>query len=150
MGTRSLGPKRPMVASGPARCNGFMENVAPLIAVVDDEESVRRALARLLRSAQYQVEGFASARAFLESLALQVPQCIVLDLHMPEVTGLELQQRLRQLEIRIPVIVITAYDEPDSRDQCLALGAERYFAKPVDGHRLIRSIRQLVTPGRAL
>ena len=123
-----------------------MDDNAPLVVVVDDEESVRRALLRLLRSANYDAEAFDSGARFLESLSRRTPQCLILDLQMPAMTGIELQQRLTELDSGhlVPVIVITAYDEPESRDRCRALGADRYFSKPVDGNELLESVRQLV------
>lgn len=121
-----------------------MDGEAPRIAIVDDEEPVRRALLRLLRSAHYQAEAFDSAASFLESLSEATPHCVILDLQMPKMTGLELQQRLRQLAATLPVIVITAYDEPDTRQRCLALGAGWYFRKPVDGNDLLEAIRLAV------
>ncbi|HEX6998345.1 MAG TPA: response regulator [Gammaproteobacteria bacterium] len=125
-----------------------MNEDAPLVAVVDDEESIRRALLRLLRSANYRAEAFDCAARFLESLSERTPECLILDLQMPAMTGFELQQRLLELRVRPPVIVITAYDEPETRARCLAFGAERYFCKPVDGHRLIKSIHELIESRR--
>lgn len=121
-----------------------MDGEAPLIAIVDDEEVVRRALLRLLRSARYRAEAFESGASFLESLSRGVPSCVILDLQMPEMTGFELQQRLRQLAVRLPVIVITAYDEVDTRQRCLALGAGWYFRKPLEGDDLLEAIRLAV------
>lgn len=118
-----------------------MDSEAPRIAIVDDEEAVRRALLRLLRSANYRAEAFDSAAGFLDSLSRWIPQCLILDLQMPTMTGLELQQRLLQLDVTIPVIVITAYDEADTRQRSLALGASRYFSKPIEGSDLIDAIR---------
>lgn len=116
----------------------------PFVAVVDDEGSVRRAVVRLLRSANYRAEAFASTTVFLESLAVRVPDCLILDLQMPGMTGLDLQVRLLQLDCRVPVIVITAYDEAETRTRCLAMGASHYFRKPVEGDDLLDAIRSVV------
>lgn len=124
-----------------------MNGEAPLIAVVDDEEPVRRALLRLLRSARYRAEAFASASTFLESLPLRFPDCLILDLQMPTMTGFELQERLGQLDRRLPVIVITAYDEAGTRDRCLAMGARHYFRKPVEGNDLLDAVESVVDRG---
>lgn len=121
-----------------------MERTASLIAVVDDESAVRRAVMRLLRSAQYQVEAFDSASAFLDSLSERTPQCLILDLHMPAMNGIELQECLLHLDAGIPVIVITAYDEVDTRERCLALNARHYFCKPVEGDDLLAAVRLAV------
>jgi FixJ family two-component response regulator len=121
-----------------------MSRAAPLIAVVDDEASICRALARLLRSAYYRAETFRSGDEFLASLHKDVPNCLVLDLHMPAMTGVQLQEELRRLGKNLPVIVITAHDEPGARDRCLALGASYYLRKPVQCDTLLSSIRSLV------
>jgi len=117
-----------------------MDSRAPLIAIVDDEVSICRALLRLLRVANYRAEGFNSPILFLESLAERVPDCVVLDLQMPLMTGVELQQHLLQLDEPPPVIIITAHDEPKTRERCLALGAVRFLRKPIQEDILIESI----------
>jgi FixJ family two-component response regulator len=124
-----------------------MESTAPFIAVVDDEAAVRRALLRLLRSAHYQAEAFESAALFLESLSERTPQCLILDLHMPAMTGLELQECLLHLQVRVPIIVITAFDGVDTRERCLALNAKHYFCKPVEGDDLLEAVRLAVDNG---
>jgi FixJ family two-component response regulator len=121
-----------------------MDNRPPLIAIVDDESSICRALQRLLRVANYRAESFNSPIAFLESLAEQVPDCVVVDLQMPVMTGVELQQRLLELDDPPAVIIITAHDEPKTRERCLALGAVRYLRKPIEGDTLINSIEEAV------
>jgi FixJ family two-component response regulator len=122
-----------------------MDGDSPLIAIVDDEPSICRALLRLLRLANYRAEAFASPLLFLESLTAHVPDCIVLDLQMPAMTGVELQQHLKHMNDPPPVIIITAHDESKMRDRCLALGAVRYLRKPIEGDLLIESIRQAVS-----
>jgi FixJ family two-component response regulator len=117
-----------------------MDDDAPLVAVVDDEESIRHALVRLLRSARYRAEAFSSGVAFLASLSDRVPSCLILDLQMPLMTGLDVQQELRKLGTSVPVIVITAHDEPGTRERSLALGARHYFCKPIDGAVLMNAI----------
>ena len=121
-----------------------MDGTAPLIAIVDDEVSICRALLRLLRVANYRAEAFNSPLLFLESLAERVPDCVVLDLQMPMMTGVEMQQQLLQLDDPPPVIIITAHDEPKTRERCLALGAVRYLRKPIEGDLLIESIEAAV------
>ncbi|HEX7036628.1 MAG TPA: response regulator [Pseudomonadales bacterium] len=121
-----------------------MKGEGPLVAVVDDEAPICRALVRLLRSAHYRAEGFGSASAFLASLKERKPDCVVLDLQMPGMTGIELQQELHRLEMPLPVIVITAHDEPDTRDRCLALGAAYYLLKPLESGTLIDRIGTIV------
>ena len=115
--------------------------VSPLqIAVVDDEESVRKALRRLFRSAGMDVETFASGREFLDSLPLHRPDCLVLDLHMPGLTGRDVQQHLAQVQPRVPIVVITGKDEPGVRESVLAAGAVDYFLKPIDDRTLLAAV----------
>ena len=126
-----------------------MDSNAPMIAVVDDETSICRALLRLLRVSHYRAESFSSPIAFLESLSDRVPDCVVLDLQMPMMTGVELQQQLLQLDAPPPVIIITAHDEPKTRERCLALGAIRYLRKPIEGDVLIDAIQEAVADKRS-
>jgi FixJ family two-component response regulator len=121
-----------------------MEKNRPFIAVVDDEESVRRALMRLLRASQMDVEAYASGEAFLASLANSRPDCVVLDLQMSGLTGRDVQRRLKAAQIHVPVIIITAHDEPSMRQQCIADGAAMYLRKPLRGATLIRSIQTAI------
>ena len=103
---------------------------------------------RLLRVADYRAEAFNSPILFLESLAERVPDCVVLDLQMPMMTGVELQEHLARLADPPPVIIITAHDEPKTRERCLALGAVRYLRKPIEGQILIESIEKAVRARR--
>lgn len=121
-----------------------MESPPPFVAIVDDELSICRAMLRLLRSANFEAEAFCSAADFIESLSAHTPDCLVLDLQMPSMTGLELQEHLLQSNRRLPVIIITAHDEPEAAERCLALGAAHYLRKPIEGSLLIDSIRRLV------
>ena len=97
-----------------------------LIAVVDDDAAIRKALRRLLSSADMNVATFDSGQAFLDSLADQSPDCLILDLHMPGISGLELLQGLSRIDVAVPTIVITAYDERAM--ECLAAGAAALLA----------------------
>ena len=116
-------------------------NVAqPLIAVIDDEASVSMALRRLLHSAKLGVETFASGVAFLNSLQNHVPDCVVLDLHMPQMDGFEVQRRLAQAGVRVPVIILTGRDSLQARERALAGGAAAYLPKPVDDRALLGAI----------
>ena len=116
----------------------------PFIAVVDDEESVRRALVRLLRASQLEVEAFASGQEFLSSLAVRQPDCLILDIQMAGLTGRDVQRQLASADMHFPVIIITAHDEPTLREQCLAAGAVAYLRKPLRGDTLISSINAAI------
>src|SRR5262245_27754690 len=121
-----------------------MEKARPFVAVVDDEESVRAALLRLLRASQLDCEGFASGEDFLSSLASRRPDCLVLDLQMSGLNGRDVQKQILGLQRPIPLIMITAHDEPTIREQCLADGASAYLRKPLRGDVLIRSIQAAI------
>ena len=119
------------------------------IAVIDDDESVRKALKRLLRAANLDADTFASGREFLGSLASCVPDCVVLDLHMPGMNGLDVQRQLLGNGQRVPIVVITGHDEPQARAQCLAAGAAAYLRKPLDDEALLGAIHRAATAARS-
>ena len=112
----------------------------PLIAIVDDDEPVRRALSRLLKASGFKVQASSSGRAFLDSLREAHPDCVVLDLQMPDLNGVDVLKELRSRGLHLPVIIITAYDEPSVRANCLAAGASGYLSKPIDEAVLRRAI----------
>ncbi len=102
---------------------------------------------RLLRSAHFRVQAYNSAAAFIDSLATQAPDCLLLDLQMPTMTGVEVQEYLARENAKFPVIIITAYDEPETAQRCMKLGASLFLRKPVEAGLLIKSIRKLVGDG---
>jgi FixJ family two-component response regulator len=112
----------------------------PYVAIVDDEEPVRKALKRLLRASGLEADTYASGKDFLEASAERMPDCLVLDLHMPGMSGLQVLQELRSAKKALPAVVITAYDEPATREQCLAAGAAAYLRKPLDERLLLNAI----------
>jgi FixJ family two-component response regulator len=121
-----------------------MSECNPVVAVVDDEASIRKALVRLLRLSDFDTVDFDSAVDFLASLDEQKVDCVILDLHMPRMTGIELLRRFVELEDAPPVIVVTANDEPRTRDECVALGAKTYLPKPIDRAALMASVRSAI------
>jgi two-component system response regulator FixJ len=118
----------------------------PLIAVVDDERSIRKALSRLLDAAGLKVETFASGVEFLESLRNHTPDCVVLDLHMPETDGFEVQSRLAQAGFRIPIVVVTGRDAPTDRERMAERGVTAFLQKPLDGEALLAAIDAATKP----
>lgn len=110
------------------------------VAVVDDELSVRKALGRLLMASNIDVETFASGREFLDSLSSRRPDCVLLDLHMPGLSGLDVQRELTNGGIGVPVVIITAQDDAERRAGCLAAGAAAYLLKPLDERILLDAI----------
>jgi FixJ family two-component response regulator len=117
----------------------------PLIAIVDDEEPVRKALTRLLRSAGLDVETFPSGVEFLESLPIRRPDCVVLDLHMPLMNGFEVQARLAKSSAPVPVVIITGHDSTETRDRALAGRPMAYLRKPVNDQTLLDAIELALT-----
>lgn len=118
----------------------------PLIAVVDDEESVRKSLRRLLVASELDATVYASGQDFLDSLGGRQPDCLVLDLQMPGLTGLEVQRALARARVGFPTIIITAHDEPETRARCLAAGAVAYLCKPLHDELLLDAITTAVGP----
>lgn len=112
----------------------------PYVAIVDDEEPVRKALKRLLRASGLEAESYGSGKEFLAASAVRRPDCLVLDLHMPGMSGLQVLQEMKAARATLPTVVITAYDEPASREQCLDAGAAAYLRKPLDERLLLNAI----------
>jgi FixJ family two-component response regulator len=111
-----------------------------LLAVVDDDADVRVALTRLVASAGFAVETFASGEDFLRSIEDHEPDCVVLDLHMPEMSGFDVQGALVSGHAAMPVVVITGHDTPESRARAVQLGAKAYLCKPVNDEALLAAI----------
>jgi FixJ family two-component response regulator len=112
---------------------------APIIAIVDDDVSVRRSLLRVVRSAGFKAEIFASAREFLDWLPQNRAACLVLDVQMDEMSGFDLQRRLA-----VPVIFMTAHDDASTVERIEKSGAAGHLRKPVDPRTVLRAIRQAV------
>lgn len=121
-----------------------MANRPPLIAVVDDEESVRLALARMLRASSFDVSIYRSGEDFLESLKTVVPDCAVLDFQMPGLSGRDVQRALSVAKVSLPLIIVTAHDQPSLREKVLADGAVAYFTKPLRRDTLIAALDQAI------
>jgi FixJ family two-component response regulator len=116
------------------------------VAVVDDEVAVRTALSRLLRLAGYEAPTHASGEAFLDSLAGGRPDCVLLDVHMPAMSGLQVQARLRAGGVRLPVVFITASDDPEVARSALEAGGLRLLCKPFSNHDLLAAIETALKP----
>lgn len=124
----------------------------PLIAIVDDDESVCRALGRLVRSLDMDAQAFSSGQAFLELLeALPSfrPDCVVLDIQMPGVNGFDVHNRIRTIRAGLPVIFITAFDEGGARERALTGGAVAYLRKPFNDGVFAQTVRAALEQGAA-
>lgn len=113
------------------------------IYVVDDDMSIRRALNRLFKSYGYNVSVYATGTEFLKSLKKESLGCAVLDVRMPEMTGLEIQQYLINHGYQIKVIFITAHDTPTDAQTALENGAIKYLAKPFEENELLEAIESI-------
>ena len=116
-----------------------MSKAIPWIAIVDDDPSVLKALSRVLKAHALRTSAFTSASEFLRALPDRQPECLILDLHMPEMTGLQLQLHLAHSGIRIPTIVISG-SENGARERCKAAGASAFLLKPIMEGTLITAI----------
>jgi FixJ family two-component response regulator len=108
--------------------------------IVDDDNSIRKSVRRLMKAFGVAVETFASAEEFLGSDRLDKTSCLILDVHMPGMNGLELQKRLVASGSAIPIIFITAFSNDDARAQAMKAGAVGYLAKPFDDEELLNCI----------
>ncbi len=117
----------------------------PVIAIVDDDESFRRATTSFVRSLGYGTAAFDSAEAFLRSDRFSDTDCLITDVQMPGMTGIELQGRLIAEGHRVPVIFITAFPEMRARAQALTAGAIGFLAKPFNDQNLITCLNEALT-----
>jgi FixJ family two-component response regulator len=117
----------------------------PIIHVVDDDPSFRTAVMRLLRAAQYEVRAYASASEFLESAPCTAPGCILLDLRMPGVSGLDLQQSLARMEERLPIIFLTGHGDIPASVRAMKAGAVDFLTKPVRREALLTAVQDALS-----
>jgi two-component system, LuxR family, response regulator FixJ len=121
---------------------------APLIHVVDDDASVRESLAVLLESAGHAVRTYASATAFLQAASDSAAGCVLTDVQMPGLNGLELQRRMSELGIRLPVIVMTGHGEVPIAVEALKAGATDFLEKPFDDVQLLAAVDSAIALSR--
>jgi|ERR1700729_4011657 FixJ family two-component response regulator len=116
------------------------------VAVVDDDENLRRSFARLLRAAGMRPITYASAEAFLADIARPKLDCLVLDVHLPGMSGIQLQESLNASGNSTRILFITAYDDARAREQAYAMGCVGYFRKSDSGYEVLNAIKGLVAP----
>jgi len=116
-----------------------------IVAVIDDEESSRNAVHRLLKSADISAQLFESAEAFLDSGQQRETGCLITDIRMPGMSGLDLQSRLNSDRCPIPTIFITAHGDEKMRLQAMRGGAVKFLTKPIDGETLLEAVRAALT-----
>ena len=121
---------------------------APLVFIVDDDSSVRKSLARLVRAAGFDVETFASAREFLTRPRHDGPSCLVLDVRMPDLSGLDLQETLAIAGQRVSIVFITGFPDVRARVKAMKGGAIDFLSKPVNDKDLLDAIERAVTESR--
>jgi FixJ family two-component response regulator len=122
-----------------------MARTQPVVAVLDDEPEMRKALRRLLTCRGFRVEEYARGQDLLFVIDSHPLDCLLLDLYMPGFNGFELLEAFRSRQIPLPVIVITAYDEPVTAERVRALGASAYLTKPIDRDTLLSAIEAAMT-----
>jgi two-component system, LuxR family, response regulator FixJ len=120
----------------------------PLVYIVDDEESVRKGLSRLMRSAGMPCRDFASAEQFLAEMDPQQEGCVLLDITMPGLTGLQLQAELKKRKLNLPIIAVSARDDADTSNRARQLGARFFLRKPVDDQALLDAIHWVLEEDR--
>src|SRR2546423_2520107 len=126
-----------------------MPEPAATVFVVDDDASVRAALAALIRSAGLKVETFASAREFLARAPAGAPSCLVLDLRLPGLSGLDLQSRMGELNLEIPIVFITGHGDIPTSVRAMKAGAVEFLTKPFLDRDLLDAIAQAIERDRA-
>jgi len=121
---------------------------AVIIAIVDDDPSVRRGLQRLIQSVGWKPETFASAQEFLARSRAESPNCVLLDLQMPDLSGLDLQKRMAEVGLEIPIVFLTGHGNIPSSVQAMKAGAVQYLTKPVDEQELLQAMEEAVERDR--
>ncbi len=127
-----------------------MTEESPIVYVVDDDPSVRRSLSRLIRSAGFRVETFAQAQDFLDQKENLDPNCLVLDVNLPGLSGLDLQKELSSKGYVMPIVFITGYGTIPMTVQAMKGGAVEFLEKPVDHQVLLNAIRQAIKKDRQM
>jgi FixJ family two-component response regulator len=121
---------------------------AGVIAIVDDDEPLREALGSVLKAAGFAIDTSASAEEFLESPGFESIACLILDVRLPGMSGIELQRRLIDADKRLPIIFVTAHGDASMRDRVMQAGAAGFLNKPVRSDALLKEIRAAIEKTR--
>ena len=125
---------------------GSRVQAEPVIAIIDDDESMRNAVVALVRSSGYNARGFASAEEFLGCGAVASSACVITDIQMPQMSGIELKRHLAACHCPVPVIMFTARHDPGVEESALASGAAFFLRKPFEAHTLISCLESALKP----
>src|ERR1700678_1318395 len=136
------------VASPPERSKPSPNSAAPMVFIVDDDISVRESLELLIRSQGWQVETFESAKEFLDRPRVLVPSCLILDVSLPGLNGLELQKRVAVERAEMPIIFITGYGDVPMTVQAMKAVAVEFLTKPFSDDVLLSAVRQALERSR--
>jgi FixJ family two-component response regulator len=128
------------LCAAPPEAGGTGMHELPLIAIVDDDTWMRRSTARLLKSASFRAESFVSAEDYLAAGDHEETGCIILDISLPGMSGLELERRLTADRNRRPIVFVSARNEPEVRDEATLAGAVAFLGKPFDDHSLLEAV----------
>jgi FixJ family two-component response regulator len=120
----------------------------PVIAIVDDDPSAREGLQALIESAGWRAKTFASAQEFLAHLTAEAPSCLVLDLHMPGLSGLDLQKRMAEVGLDIPIVFLTGHGNIPASVKAMKAGAVEFLTKPFDEQELLQAIQEAIERDR--
>jgi FixJ family two-component response regulator len=115
-----------------------------VVAIVDDDPSVRLGLQRLIRSVGWKAETFASAQEFLARARAEAPTCVVLDLQLPDLSGLDLQKRMAETGLETPIVFLTGHGDIPASVQAMKAGAIEFLTKPVDEQDLLKAIQEAI------
>ena len=119
-----------------------------IIAIVDDDASVREGLQSLIRSAGWRVETFVSAQEFLGRLGAEAPSCLILDLQLPGLSGLDLQEQMAEVGLEIPIVFLTGHGNIPASVQAMKAGAVEFLTKPLDEQKLLQAIQEAIERDR--
>ena len=125
-----------------------MQQSDAIVAIVDDDPSVRKGLERLIRSLGWNAETFASAQEFLDRPRTEAPSCIVLDLQLPGLSGLDLQKRMSEAGLETPIVFLTGHGNIPASVKAMKAGAVEFLTKPVDEEELLKAIQEALERDR--